>query len=51
MRKNEVAQIGEALRRLQFENLHIEDASTTFFARLQGVHEPEQARAAIRRVI
>lgn len=47
MRKNEVALVQEALRKVGFARLHVEDASGLFFERLKGVYEPEQKRKII----
>ncbi len=47
MRKNEVMLIDSAMKKLGITNLHIEDASALFFARLHGVYEPEAKRKII----
>lgn len=47
MRKNEVALIDSAMKKLSISNLHIEDASALFFSRLHGVYEPEAKRKII----
>jgi GMP synthase PP-ATPase subunit len=48
MRKGEVKLIQEALKRIGFENLHVEDASDKFFEKLKGVYDPEEV---LRRLI
>ncbi len=47
MRKDEIAQIQAAFKKLKIKNLHIEDASEEFFARLKGVTDPEEKRKII----
>jgi len=47
MRKNEVKNTKEALAKIGFDNLHVEDASELFFERLDGVYEPERKREII----
>ncbi len=47
MRKGEIDQIEEAMKKLGITNLLIEDASTLFLSRLQYVYEPEAKRQII----
>lgn len=47
MRKSESGQICDAFRKLGMKNLHVDDASDEFFARLHDVYEPEQKRKVI----
>jgi len=47
MRKDEVAQIQEALKDLGLPNLQVEDASKKFFANLKDVYDPERKRERI----
>lgn len=47
MRKNEVQMIQSAFGKLGITNLRVEEASTLFFERLQGVYEPEAKRKII----
>ncbi|MDP7454902.1 MAG: glutamine-hydrolyzing GMP synthase [Candidatus Peribacteraceae bacterium] len=47
MRKDEVKNTKEALAKIGFDNLHVEDASELFFERLDGVYEPERKREII----
>jgi GMP synthase (glutamine-hydrolysing) len=47
MRKDEVKKIQAAMQKLGIKNLHVEDASTEFFAALKGLYEPEAKRKAI----
>ncbi len=49
MRKDEVAQIRAAFKKLKIKNLHIEDASDEFFKNLKGATDPEQKRKIIGR--
>lgn len=47
MRKGEVAAIKKAFDALGIKNLHVEDASEEFFAKLKGIYEPEKKRQII----
>jgi GMP synthase (glutamine-hydrolysing) len=47
MRKSESGLICDAFRTLGMRNLHVEDASDEFFARLHDVYEPEEKRHII----
>jgi GMP synthase (glutamine-hydrolysing) len=47
MRKGEVELIQKAFGDLGITNLHVEDASTEFFSKLEGAYEPEQKRKII----
>lgn len=47
MRKDESAQVMEALKTAGFSNLHIEDASEDFLVPLKGVVDPEKKRKII----
>jgi GMP synthase (glutamine-hydrolysing) len=47
MRYNEVALISDALKKVGFDNLHVQDASETFLSRLEGKIDPEEKRKII----
>jgi len=47
MRKNEAAQVKEALFQAGFKNLHIKDASSQFLTKLKGAIDPEAKRKII----
>jgi len=47
MRKDEVSDTKSALKKLGFDNLHVEDASEKFFANLKEVYDPEEKRKII----
>ncbi|MBT3293242.1 glutamine-hydrolyzing GMP synthase [Candidatus Peregrinibacteria bacterium] len=47
MRKDEVAEVKDAFDKLGITNLRVEDASEEFFAKLEGVYEPEEKRKII----
>lgn len=47
MRYKEVEIIQKALQAIGFKQLHVEDASETFFNALKGVYDPEKKRGII----
>jgi len=47
MRKNEAREMHDALAKLGYENLHVENASEEFFQNLHGVCDPEEKRRII----
>ncbi len=47
MRKGETAKVEQALRKLNFSQLHVVDASTLFFEKLAGIIDPERKREII----
>lgn len=47
MRKDEISQIQTAFKTLKIKNLHVEDASETFFKRLKNITDPEEKRKII----
>ncbi len=47
MRKGEVAEVSKALDKLDFHNLHVVNASTTFYKALENVCDPEEKRRII----
>ncbi len=47
MRKGETKKVEEALRKLDFSEMHVVDASNLFFEKLAGVIDPERKREII----
>jgi len=47
LRKNERDKVEKSLKDAGFENLHVKDASDTFFEALQGIYDPEAKRKII----
>src|SRR3989338_237659 len=47
LRKNEVAEVLESLKKLGFRNLIVEDAQSIFLKRLEGKIDPEEKRKVI----
>lgn len=47
MRKGEIEEVMTALKKLQFNNLHVYDAKQEFFNALKGISDPEEKRAII----
>lgn len=47
LRKNERGQVEQSLKDAGFENLHVKDASETYFKALQGIYDPEAKRKVI----
>lgn len=47
MRKNEIDEIKQALKKLGLSNFHVADASKEFFSALKGIIDPEKKREII----
>lgn len=47
LRKNERGQVEKSLQDAGFENLHVKDASETYFQALEGIYDPEAKRKII----
>lgn len=47
LRKNERGEVERSLKEAGFENLHVKDASETYFQALEGIYDPEAKRKII----